>query len=146
MQVEEAVELAGGLERADVVAWGCGLCLGHSPAAAAAVVAAVADIVVGRVGIAAVVAVVVVLAAAAVASAVAVVASDPVGPSESGLMFSSLPNQFGFAHEDLISYPGTENNPTHYGPDGGDRHSTLFDRPPYSSLPSQEGVSGHSGT
>ncbi|MQM02996.1 hypothetical protein Taro_035770, partial [Colocasia esculenta] len=75
----EMVEPAGGLERADVVAWGCGLCLGHSPAAAAAVVAAVADIVVGRVGIVVVAAVVVVVVAAvaAVASAVAVVASDP---------------------------------------------------------------------
>ncbi|MQM06784.1 hypothetical protein Taro_039614 [Colocasia esculenta] len=96
----EVVELAGGLERADVVAWGCGLCLGHSPTAAAAIVAAVADIVVGRVGIVAVVAV---TAAAAVASAVVVVASDPVGPLESGLIFSSLPSQFGFAHEDHIS-------------------------------------------
>ncbi|MQL99921.1 hypothetical protein Taro_032653 [Colocasia esculenta] len=141
----EVVELAGGLEQADVVAWGCGLCLGHSPAAAAAVVAAVADIVVGRVGIAAVVAVVVVAVAAAtaIASAVAVVASDPIGPSESGLIFSSLPSQFGFSHEDHISCPETENNPTYYGPDGSGRRSTLFDRPPYSSLPSQEGVSGH---
>ncbi|MQL86523.1 hypothetical protein Taro_019061 [Colocasia esculenta] len=71
----EVVEPAGGLERADVVAWGCGLCLGHSPPAAAVVVVAVADIVVGRDGIAAVVAV---AAATVVASTVVVVASDPL--------------------------------------------------------------------
>ncbi|MQM19315.1 hypothetical protein Taro_052317, partial [Colocasia esculenta] len=116
--VDEVVEPTGGLERADVVAWGCGLCLSHSLAAATAVVAAVADIVVGRVGIAVVVAVAVVAIAAAAAVASAINASDPVGPSESGLIFSSLPSQFGFAHEDHISYPGTENNRTHYGPDG----------------------------
>ncbi|MQM11369.1 hypothetical protein Taro_044277 [Colocasia esculenta] len=69
-----------GLERAGVVAWGCGLCQGRFPATVAAVVVAVADTVVGRAGtVVAVVDVVVVIAAAAVASAVVVVASDPVG-------------------------------------------------------------------
>ncbi|MQM16959.1 hypothetical protein Taro_049922 [Colocasia esculenta] len=120
-------------------------CPGHSPAAAAAVVAIAADIAAGRAGTAVVVAIVVV-AAAAVAFAVAVVASDPVGPSKFGLIFSSLPNQSGSAHGDHISCPGIGSNQTHCGPDDGDRRSTLFDRPPYSNLPSQEGVLGHLGT
>ncbi|MQL78062.1 hypothetical protein Taro_010485 [Colocasia esculenta] len=78
----EVVEQVGDLEQAGVVAWGCGLCQGHLPAAAATVVVAVADTVVGRAGTVVVVVVVVVVAvvvvAAAVASTVAAVASDPV--------------------------------------------------------------------
>ncbi|MQM23171.1 hypothetical protein Taro_056234, partial [Colocasia esculenta] len=70
--VDEVVEQVGGLEQADVEAWGCGLCQGHLPAAAAVVVVAVAGTVVGRVGTA------VVVVVAAVAFAVAAVASDPV--------------------------------------------------------------------
>ncbi|MQM21687.1 hypothetical protein Taro_054731 [Colocasia esculenta] len=80
--VDEVVEQVGDLEQAGVVAWGCGLCQGHLPAAAAAVVVAVADTIVGRVGTVVVVAAAaVVVVAAAVASAVAAVASDPVGLS-----------------------------------------------------------------
>ncbi|MQM13658.1 hypothetical protein Taro_046584 [Colocasia esculenta] len=139
--VDDRVEQVGGLEQADVVAWDCGLCQGHLPAAAAVVVVAVAGTTVGRVGTAVVVvAVDVVVAAAAVASAVAAVASDPVDLSMSGLVSSFLPNQFGSAHEGHILCPGIGNNPTHCGLDGDDRHNTLFDPPPYSNLPSQEGV------
>ncbi|MQM10878.1 hypothetical protein Taro_043778 [Colocasia esculenta] len=75
MEVAEQVE---DLVLQDVVAWGCGLCEGHLPAAAAATVVVVAGTVVGRVGTVAVV--VVAAVAAAVAFTVAVVASDPVGP------------------------------------------------------------------
>ncbi|MQM05257.1 hypothetical protein Taro_038067 [Colocasia esculenta] len=97
---KEVVEQVGGLEQAGVEAWGCGLCQGHLPAAAAVVVVAVAGTVVGRVGTVVVVAVVVVVAA--VAFAIADVASDPVGPLMSGLASSFLPNQSDFAHEDHI--------------------------------------------
>ncbi|MQM02584.1 hypothetical protein Taro_035351 [Colocasia esculenta] len=80
--VVEVVEQVGDLEQAGVGAWGCGLCQGHLPAAAAAVVVVVADTVVGRAGtVVVVVAPAVVVVAAAVASAVAAVASDLVGLS-----------------------------------------------------------------
>ena len=71
---------------------------------------------------------------------VAAVVSAPIDPSGSELTSSFLPNQFGSSHEGHISCPGTENNPTHCGPDGDGKHNTLFDPLPYSNLPSQEGV------
>ncbi|MQL97860.1 hypothetical protein Taro_030556 [Colocasia esculenta] len=80
----EVAEQVGALGLQDVVAWGCGLCQGHLPAASAVVVVAVAGTVVGRAGtvVVAVVAVVVVVVAvaAAIAFPVAAVAFDPVGP------------------------------------------------------------------
>ncbi|MQM21569.1 hypothetical protein Taro_054612, partial [Colocasia esculenta] len=76
MAATEVAEQVGGLELQDVVAWGCGLCQGHLPAAAAAAVVAVAGTIAGRAGTV----VVVVVVAAAVAFVVAVVASDLVGP------------------------------------------------------------------
>ncbi|MQL72544.1 hypothetical protein Taro_004868 [Colocasia esculenta] len=118
---EKVAEQVGGLELQDVVAWGCGLCQGHLPAVVAAAVVAVTGTVAGRAGIVVVavaVVVVVVVVAATVAFSIAAVASDPVGPLRSGSTFSSLPNRFGSAHEDHISYPETGSNLTHYGLDG----------------------------
>ncbi|MQM13794.1 hypothetical protein Taro_046719 [Colocasia esculenta] len=138
-RVDEVAEQVGDLGLQDVVAWGCGLCQGHLPAAAAATIVAIAGTVVGRAGTVAV-AVVVAAVAAAVAFAVAVVASDPVGPLRSGSTFSFLPSRFGYAHEDHISYLETGSSLTHCGPDGDGKHNTLFGPLPYSNLPSQEGV------
>ncbi|MQL86476.1 hypothetical protein Taro_019005 [Colocasia esculenta] len=78
--VAGVVEQVGGLEQAGVEAWGCGLCQGHLPTAAATVIVAVSGTVVGRVGTAVVVAIVVVVVVAAVAFAVSAIASDPIGP------------------------------------------------------------------
>ncbi|MQL90990.1 hypothetical protein Taro_023587 [Colocasia esculenta] len=82
--VDEVAEPVGGLELQDAMAWGCGLCQGHLPAATAAAVVAVAGTVAGRAGtvvvVVAAVVVVVAVVAAAVAFAVVVVASDPAGP------------------------------------------------------------------
>ncbi|MQM02906.1 hypothetical protein Taro_035679 [Colocasia esculenta] len=46
--VDEVAEQVVGLELQDVVAWGCGLCQGHLPAAATTAVVAVAGTVAGR--------------------------------------------------------------------------------------------------
>ncbi|MQL72002.1 hypothetical protein Taro_004316 [Colocasia esculenta] len=98
----EVAEPIGGLELQDVVAWGCGLCQGHLPAAAVAVVVVVAGTIAGRAGTVVVaVAVVVVVAAvvAAVASTIAVVVSDPAGLSISYIM------SLNWKHFDML-WPG----------------------------------------